>query len=332
MIRRRTALRVVAAGAALAAAGAVTVGLGKSAGAVDALQHGYWWAGQAGSVPAPPTVPAGGLWVSSNATGTQAVSAVRFSLGEGESAPILTLAVHSSTPVATGAVIACPTSATWAPGDAQAFGAKPAADCSSGSVAGVMSDDGKRMAFNLSLFPAASTYSVVLSPTPASLPVAVPKPPVAVPTPDSGPTVDVTFEQPTLSAITVLTGVVDTTPTTSETVDQTATAGSATPDLSTATVTTPRPRAVTATTRPARARRGATATVPIRPISSADDRGDRVLAAIAFVALAGWAWRLSFSGGTPAPARASIYGGPPAAPAVVTETVGRRAGGAPTLR
>src|SRR5439155_20877976 len=109
-----------------------------------------------------------------------------------ESSPILTLAVHSNAPVATGAVIACPSAASWSPGDAQPFSARPAPDCASGSVGGVLSSDGSHMAFDLSLFPAATTYNVALIPTPASLPVAVPKPPIEVPTPDAGPTVDVT--------------------------------------------------------------------------------------------------------------------------------------------
>ncbi len=203
--------------------------------------------------------------MSSNASGTQAVAAVRFSLGPGESAPILTLAINSKTPIATGAVIACPTASAWSPGDAQAFGTTPAAECASGSVSGVVSDDGTKMAFDLSLFAPVATYSVVLLPTATALPVAIPKPPVAVPVPATDPTIDVTFLPPTSAAVTVLTGVIPTSA--PDTVPAPAIESVNAPSPVVATPTTR--RAATPTTRRAvTPRRRATATVPLQRISA----------------------------------------------------------------
>ncbi|MCU1460660.1 MAG: hypothetical protein JWO37_735 [Acidimicrobiales bacterium] len=332
-MNRRLALRVLAGGAVLAAAGFVVVGGdGGQAGAVDGVQHGYWWSAQPGTLPAPATVPKDGLWVSSSATGTQAISAVRFSLGPGESAPILTLGINSRTPVATGAVIACPTASAWAPGDAQSFAAKPAADCSTGSVGGVVSDDGTKMAFDLSLLPVATTYSVVLSPTATSLPVAVPKPPVPVPGPTAAPTIDVTFLPPEAAAVTVLTGVVPTAPPDTAAPTEPPSGSVSAPSPAVVPATTPR-ASTTITKRPATAtpaRRRATASVPLQRVAAHDDRTNRVLAALVFVALAGWAWRLSLPGGTMAPARSSIYRAAPAVP--VGPDTGARRERPPTLR
>lgn len=321
MIERRTGMRALAALAVLAAFGVVSIGRGRGADAVDGLQHGYWWAAQptSGGVPAPPTVPGDGLWVSSNASGPQAVSALRFSIGEGESAPILTLAVHGSAPVATGSVLACPTAAPWGPGDAQPFAKRPAPDCATVSVSGVASGDGKRMAFDLSLFPPATTYDVVLLAGTAPLPVGLQPPvavPVTVPTVQPAPTVDVTFEPPALDAVTVLTAPVSTAPApTSPSVSEAPATATVDRGATSPVATTPR-RTTTPTT--ALARRRATASVPLQRVASKEDRTDRVLAALVFVALAGWAWRLSFSGGMPAmPARATIYGAAPtSSPAV----------------
>ena len=89
----------VAATALVVAAGwlVVTAPTGRAAGA---LTTAWWWQGEPsrGAVPGPPTVPDGGLWVSSNATGPQAVSAVRVPLDAGDTAPVLTLTVHQAAP------------------------------------------------------------------------------------------------------------------------------------------------------------------------------------------------------------------------------------------
>lgn len=101
---------------------------------VSALATGSWWADQlpGGVLPPPPTVPARGLWVSSAATGPQAVSAVRFHL-EGGRAPVLHLAVHDAQPAAAVAIVACPVRAAaagWKPESAGPWADRPAADCS----------------------------------------------------------------------------------------------------------------------------------------------------------------------------------------------------------
>ena len=80
------------------------------------------------AVPPPPTVPDGGLWVSSNASGPQSLSAVRVTLSPGDSAPTLVLDVHQAVPPNTLALAAYPTAAAWSPGTAQAWSSKPAFD------------------------------------------------------------------------------------------------------------------------------------------------------------------------------------------------------------
>ena len=91
---------------------------------------------------------AGGLWVSSNAAGTQASSALRFALAPGESAPVLTLKLNSSS--GNPAVVACPTTSAWKAGDDQPLSAAPKPDCAKGQVVGSLSTDAKSMTFDLS--------------------------------------------------------------------------------------------------------------------------------------------------------------------------------------
>src|SRR4051794_34144206 len=78
------------------AAGAVVlvvsmVAGGGQAGAVSGVESGYWVVAQTagGQLPAPPNVPAGGMWVSSNTAIALAVSAIRLTLDTGEAPPVI---------------------------------------------------------------------------------------------------------------------------------------------------------------------------------------------------------------------------------------------------
>ncbi len=148
------------------------VGSAGPALAVSGVQAAYWWSG--GSAGAAPQVPAGGLYVSASPSGPQAVSALRFSLGDGESAPTLQLKIAQmeSADAAAAAglnatpVLACPAKGNWKVPDGGAgdLSSAPAADCAKGSVNGELSSDGKTMTFDLSLLDQGDTVDIVLVP------------------------------------------------------------------------------------------------------------------------------------------------------------------------
>lgn len=174
----RATLRRV--GAMAGATAALAMGLpALPAFAVTGVTAAYWWQGNATG--AAPQVPAGGLYVSASPSGAQAVSTLRFTLAEGESAPVVTLQVaqleSANAAAATGLnatpVLACPTKGSWQEpaGGHGDLSAAPAADCSHGSVSGVLSADQKTMKFDLSLLDLASnTVDIELMPGQVSPP------------------------------------------------------------------------------------------------------------------------------------------------------------------
>ncbi len=169
------------------------------------LSSGYWWQSQpAGSpLPPPPQVPSGGLWVSSNASGDQSISAIRFTVPAGQSPVTLTLHVHEAQPAAQVDVVACTTTSNWAPTGSSpgAWTSRPQADCSAGQTTGTLSPDGSTLSFDLAALVNPSSSSggagsdtlvdLVLEPgqVPSSVPSAVPGSPG-----NSSPTFDATFE------------------------------------------------------------------------------------------------------------------------------------------
>jgi len=206
----RTTLRISAL--ALTAAAALCLAApGPPASAVEGVESGSWWAAQSDGkpLPPPPQVPAHGLWVSTGPSGAQAISAVRFRLGATESAPILTLHVHSSLPpsqlasagIGPPLVVACPTTATWQPVDAGAWSARPQGDCAAGVVGGALSADGTLMAFDLTTLMRDGGVDVALLPGP--LPSLVPAP-LLLPAP-LNPGFDITFEPVSAGAVAVFT-------------------------------------------------------------------------------------------------------------------------------
>jgi hypothetical protein len=81
------------AGLALMAAGALVLGLAPSAGAATLGDAAWWWRPHEGpgGPPKPPHVPDGGLYVAGTPDGASAIAALRFTLEEGETGPVLTL-------------------------------------------------------------------------------------------------------------------------------------------------------------------------------------------------------------------------------------------------
>jgi hypothetical protein len=187
--------------AALVVASAWFVVTAPSGTAAGSLQSAWWWQAEStsGALPPPPSVPDGGLWVSSNATGPQAVSALRVTLDPGDSAPTLTLAVHQAAPPGSLDLAAYPTTSAWSPGPAQAWSSKPAYEPTGTAAVGQLSSDGKEMKFDLSGLVTGEELNIVLAPTPSTPP---PPPPVPAP-PAATPTFDVTFEKPDAKALRV---------------------------------------------------------------------------------------------------------------------------------
>ena len=118
--------------AAFAVAAGWFVVTAPSGRAASDLQTAWWSSAESsnGAVPAPPTLPDGGLWVSSNPSGTVSLSAVRVTLSPGEGAPTLVLDVHQAVPPTAVQLTAYPTTSSWTPGSAQAWSSKPTFDAS----------------------------------------------------------------------------------------------------------------------------------------------------------------------------------------------------------
>lgn len=92
---------------------------------------GWWWKAQATglvAVPAPPTVPPGGLYVAGDPTGPFGVSAVRLFIPAGAVVGQLLLRVASAQ--GTIAMRACPTTIAWGPEQGGQLAGAPVADCS----------------------------------------------------------------------------------------------------------------------------------------------------------------------------------------------------------
>jgi hypothetical protein len=202
---RRTTRRLAAVGAATFAAGSAFAAWAPAADAVSGIQTGYWSA-----LPASPQVPSGGYEVGSNASGAHAVAALRFTLGQGESATKLVLKVAQAEPAEQVSIEACPVaakSASWTPpsgGGAGALSAAPVADCSNGVAGGSLSADGTTMTFDLSLLNFTGIVDLLLQPSQGAS--AVNSLPGA---PSQGyPTFDTAFDQLTAAQISIETAPV----------------------------------------------------------------------------------------------------------------------------
>jgi hypothetical protein len=159
---------------------------GGQARAVSGVQSGNWTVAQTagGQLPAPPNVPAGGMWVSSNTATVLAVAAVRLTLDTGEAPPvIISLQIDKESPPGGAAIYACPTTGEWQPQENGPSGSAPPYDCSSKHVVGIHSSDGTRLVFDVTDLATSSGLDIALVPQPATnaLPAAVPPPPSSPP-------------------------------------------------------------------------------------------------------------------------------------------------------
>ena len=159
-------LRVLCAVLAL---GSASVLLGADGNAAELTDASWWWFGNQGPVPvpAPPTVPAGGLLVAGAADGAKAIAAVRFTLADGESNPTLTLTVADNGDQGGDAAVlgACVAGSAWGGGEnGGPWESKPNAACSTGSVQGIRAADGKSWTFGLAPLVVADEINVVITP------------------------------------------------------------------------------------------------------------------------------------------------------------------------
>lgn len=171
----------------------------------DAPVTGYWSRARIGApspIEAPlPFVPEGGTWVSGNADGELAVSALRLELAEGDQATELALDVAQVQ--GTPQVRVCPAAAVWLPNpDGRRYDERPLADCAAGEVTATVVDG--RLLVPLTGVVPAGTLDVVLEPAPGAAfsvtmqpataeSVSVTRAPEPLPGPPStaGPSVDV---------------------------------------------------------------------------------------------------------------------------------------------
>jgi len=310
LLRLLSAVCVAAAATVLFAGG----GVARRAVAVDAIQAGSWWRAQpsSGGAPAPPQVQQGGLWVAIDPSGPSAVSALRFTLAEGESAPLVTLRVNQATMPAGASITACATTADWKPATAGPWDAQPKPDCSSGVVAGTFSTDGTMVGFDLSPLVTGSEVNAVFTPNPPPSPAGTVSPPVPIPGAppvNSTPTAfDITFKPPATSDVNPRTepvsdsgGGTDLGPTAT---DFSAPVQEALPS-SLPTDVSPSASTPSASSSAPASQPTAQAATPLpRAVRSALHRRDirnRFIAGIAFLDLAGLWWWLSYR--SPAAAR-----------------------------
>ncbi|MHB8464279.1 MAG: hypothetical protein ACYDH6_00715 [Acidimicrobiales bacterium] len=265
-----------------------------NAQATAKVDTAVWWRYQtdAATLPAPPEVPARGLWVSSDPTGPSAISAVRIALAETDAFTTLTLRVArlSSQPAAprttTSAPIrVCPVTRDWAtpvtfPGR---WSTRPAYDCSKGSIPGRLSPDRTTVAFDLKVLPAAHHYNVVVIPDTSVGAV-------------GSPTFDVTFEpvRPSDLSVIPISAASTSAPVPAAAASPADTAVApvplASPDMPAADVAVAPvpPAAATPVVLPVATRVLALPSVHVGGAS----RTHRVIAALVFCALAAWAVRL----------------------------------------
>jgi hypothetical protein len=136
-----------------------------SSAALAPQQQGWWWqyrrvdppvspkavvpnAPDTPELPPPASVPADGLYVAANPSGTEAYSALQWIIPEGASGTTLTLvAAAPLTPTTT--IRLCPTTTNWHPEQAGAFRSAPLYQCAADAPVGVVPTDGSKITFTL---------------------------------------------------------------------------------------------------------------------------------------------------------------------------------------
>jgi hypothetical protein len=169
----RRALRAGAVGLLAAAAVVLTWAPGSAWASAPEAQGWWYFPQQSGTpvaLPAPPVVPADGLYVAQGPNGQNvAIAAVEYAVpGYVEATMTLSLAPGA---VGTVAITACPAQAGFTPASAGAWDKAPAYNCTAASADGVVDAAGTTVKFTLpSAFVAASgtVMDVVLVPTPGA--------------------------------------------------------------------------------------------------------------------------------------------------------------------
>lgn len=137
----------VAALLAVVLMGAGTPGAAPAIAAEPQPQIGWWWAGS--PLPAPVTVPPGGLWIAASGGSPVAVAAVRVELGTPlPASATLVLPLHMA--VGTPAMSVCKATTAWTPAAGGELSDAPATSCPAGAVSAVASIDGQSLQVPLS--------------------------------------------------------------------------------------------------------------------------------------------------------------------------------------
>jgi hypothetical protein len=144
-----------------------------SAAAASLDAAGWWWRPQTSALPValppPPNVAAGQLLVEGLPQGANAIAALRFTLGDGEGSPVLTVrpAANSNVP-ADAIVLACRVLVPWSEESAGAWENKPLVDCAT-SVQGIPGEGGS---FTFALAPLQSETTLDIALVPGTVPAA----------------------------------------------------------------------------------------------------------------------------------------------------------------
>jgi len=125
-------------------------------------QQAWWWLAGATGI-APPGVPADGLYVANNPSGTQGVSALTFALAGGGSAGRLRLDLAGA-PSGTPVIGLCRPAAEWKAVQGGALSDAPACDPGGPTVAGVASADGQSYTFDVGAFAADGVLDIEVIP------------------------------------------------------------------------------------------------------------------------------------------------------------------------
>ncbi|HET6909092.1 MAG TPA: hypothetical protein VFH54_07125 [Mycobacteriales bacterium] len=157
-----------AAATVVFALGTAVVSTAWTTAAADApMKYGWWSATNAGTPftpPAPPDVPAKGLYVANSVSGPSAIAALTFNIPSGATVGALTL-VATGNPVMSSPPLACEIPASgqgYTPAEGGAWSAKPAYDCKAGQVTGTAGSDGKTLTFPVAPFAKSGSLSVAI--------------------------------------------------------------------------------------------------------------------------------------------------------------------------
>jgi hypothetical protein len=178
--------RLLAVACMLLAVATVPGTWGASASGAELDAYGWWNRNQAlpvegdptglglttvPTVPAPPTVPADGLYVSNDASGPAAIAAVRHLLG-GQGSGVLTLELaEGSTLTGAEEIVGCPVLGGFEAAQNGRWDAAPAYDPEACTVVPVASEDGSALAFDVPATFASSLgdISLLVAPAPGSV-------------------------------------------------------------------------------------------------------------------------------------------------------------------